>query len=154
MKRVYLLIPLLALVMLTLSCASSGKGGKFGDAAFIGYQGVQRWPTGNSAQVITDFAVPIYIGLPDRHYEVLGRIYDDRRSGVSIVGRAFAEGLFSERDRQRDVAAQAQSRGADAVLITNDDRVINSLGITKEEMEETTPLFNHKDKVTLAIKFE
>ncbi len=129
------------------------KAKKFGDADFIAYEGEQGWPTADKAEIIKDYAVPIYIGLPAKKYKVLGRIYDDRKSGMGVVGRAFAEGLFSEKDRQRDCASQAKYRGGDAVLVTNDEKIIKALGLSKEEIEKTTPLFDHKDKVTLAVKF-
>ena len=129
-------------------------GKKFHDAAFIKYEGTQSWPTGTSAQVIPDYAVPIYIGLPGKRYRVLGRVYDDRTTGIGVMTRAFSEGLFSEKDRQRDCADQAKYRGGDALLITNDERVIKALGISREELSKTTPLFQHKDSATLVIKFE
>jgi len=127
----------------------------FGDAHFIAYEGsFKKWPTGDKAQVIKDYAVPIYIELPDKRYKVLGRIYDPRRTGLGVVGRAFAEGLFSEKDRQRDCANQAKYREGDAVLVTKDPRIIKALGLDADEIEKTAPLFEHKDKVVLAIKFQ
>jgi hypothetical protein len=129
-------------------------GKKFGDAAFIGYEGPQAWPTGSGAQVISDFAVPIYIGLPGRKYRILGRVYDERTTGLGVMTRAFAEGLFSERDRQRDCADQAKFRGGDALMITNDEAIIKAFGLSKEDLAKTTPLFKHKDSVTAVIKFE
>jgi len=68
--------------------------------------------------------------------------------------RAFSEGLFSERDRQRDCADQAKFRGGDAVLVTNDERVLKLLGLGRDELSKTTPLFQHKDSAALVIKFE
>jgi hypothetical protein len=129
------------------------SGKKFNDAAFMGYEGTQKWPTGDGAEIVSDFAVPIYFGLPNKPYKVLGRVYDDR-TGFGVVGRAFAEGLFSERDRQRDCADQAKFRGGDALLVTNDERVIKALGLSKDELAKTTPLFKNKDSVSLVIKFE
>ena len=70
------------------------------------------------------------------------------------MNRAFAEGLFSEKDRQRDCADQAKYRGGDAVLVTNDERVIGALGLSPEELSKTTPLFRHRDSATLVIKFD
>jgi hypothetical protein len=55
---------------------------------------------------------------------------------------------------KRDCADQAKYRGGDAVLVTNDERVIKALGIGREELSKTTPLFQHKDSATLVIKFE
>lgn len=127
---------------------------KFGDAKFIAYEGPQKWPTSESAQVIKDHAVPIYIGLPSKKYTILGRIYDERSRGIGIVTRAFAEGLFSEKNRQRDCANQAKHRGGDAVLITANEAIIKAFGLTSKDLEKSTPLFDHKDKITLVIKFE
>src|SRR5262245_712215 len=95
--------------------AAQDSAGRFNDAAFIGYEGPQTWPTGAGAQVVSDFAVPIFFGLPDRPYRVLGRVLDDR-TGVGMVGRALSR-LFSERDRQRDAANQAKFRGGDALVV-------------------------------------
>ena len=129
-------------------------GKKFHDAAFLRYEGAQSWPTGDKAEIVADFAVPIYFGLPSRPYTVRGRIYDDRTSGIGIMTRAFSEGLFSERDRQRDCADQAKFRGGDAVLVTNDERVLKLLGLGRDALSKTTPLFQHKDSAALVIKFE
>ena len=143
-----------ALVLCSLAARADDSGKKFHDAAFLRYEGAQSWPTGDKAEVVADFAVPIYFGLPSRPYTVLGRIYDDRTSGIGIMTRAFSEGLFSERDRQRDCADQAKFRGGDAVLVTNDERVLKLLGLDRDALSKTTPLFQHKDSAALVIKFE
>ena len=155
MKTFALIVGLIA----TIACGAGpaeaqDTGKKFHDAAFIAFEGTQTWPTGAAAQVIPDFAVPIYIGLPNRPYKVLGRVYDDRTSGIGVMTRAFSEGLFSERDRQRDCADQAKFRGGDALVVTNDERVIKAFGLSKDDLAKTTPLFQHKDSVTLVVKFE
>ena len=138
---------------ITASFAGDEKEAKFGDTKFVVYEGEQSWPTGESAQINNDFSIPIYIGLPTKKYKVLGRIYDERKSGVGVVGKAFAEGLFSEKDRQRDCANQARFRGADAVLVTSNEKIIKALGVSNEDVHDTAPLFDHKDKVVVAIKF-
>ena len=146
---------LVAVLVLGASAVAAQEAGKkFGDAKFLKYEGAQMWPTGDRSQIISDFSVPIYLALPGKSYKVLGRVYDDRTTGVGVVGRAFSEGLFSEKDRQRDCADQAKYRGGDAVLVTNDERVISALGISREELSKTTPLFQHRDSATLVIKFE
>ena len=142
------------LVCGAVSVSAQEAGKKFGDAKFLTFEGTQKWPTGDRAQIISDFSVPIYLGLPNKPYKVLGRVYDDRTTGMGVVGRAFSEGLFSEKDRQRDVADQAKYRGGDAVLVTNDERIIGSLGLSREELSKTTPLFQHRDSATLVIKFD
>ena len=150
--RLALLLAIVAAAPAVARAQDAGK--KFGDAAFLRYEGTQSWPTGQGAQIISDFAVPIYLGLPNKPYKVLGRVYDDRTTGIGVMTRAFSEGLFSERDRQRDCADQAKFRGGDALLITNDERVTKALGLSKEQLEKTTPLFKHKDSATLVIKFD
>jgi len=150
---------LCAVLVAVLACgaavASAEEAGKkFGDAKYLKYEGTQKWPTGDRAQIISDFSVPIYLGLPSKPYKVIGRVYDDRTTGIGVMTRAFAEGLFSEKDRQRDCADQAKYRGGDAVLVTSDERVISGLGISREELSKTTPLFQHRDSATLVIKFE
>jgi hypothetical protein len=146
------LVAVLGFGAVSVSAQEAGK--KFGDAKFLTFEGTQKWPTGDRAQIISDFSVPIYLGLPNKPYKVLGRVYDDRTTGIGVVGRAFSEGLFSEKDRQRDVADQAKYRGGDAVLVTSDERVITALGLSKEELSKTTPLFQHRDSATLVIKFD
>jgi hypothetical protein len=144
-------------VVAVLACggvAHAQDAKKFGDAVYLTYEGTQSWPTGDRAQIVSDFAVPIYLGLPNKRYKVLGRIYDERTSGIGVMTRAFAEGLFSEKDRQRDCADQAKYRGGDAVLVTSDERIIGPLGLSKEELSKTAPLFQHKDSAVLVIKFE
>lgn len=147
------------MVLLALAVAPPLRGQErekvFGDAHFIAYEGPQpSWPTADHAQVIKDFAVPIYLGLPEKSYKVLGRIYDPRSSGFGIVLRAFAEGLFPEKDRQRDCANQAQYRGADAVVVTNDPKLVKAFDLDSSEIAKSAPLFNHKHKIVLAVKFK
>jgi len=146
------LVAVLVCGVASVSAQEAGK--KFGDAKFLKYEGTQQWPTGDRAQIISDFSVPIYLTLPGKPYKVLGRVYDDRTTGIGVMNRAFAEGLFSEKDRQRDCADQAKYRGGDAVLVTNDERIISALGLSREELSKTAPLFQHKDSATLVIKFD
>ena len=146
------LVAVLACGAVSVSAQEAGK--KFGDAKFLKFEGTQKWPTGDRAQIISDFSVPIYLSPPSKSYKVLGRIYDDRTTGIGVMTRAFAEGLFSEKDRQRDCADQAKYRGGDAVLVTNDERIIGALGLNREELSKTTPLFQHRDSATLVIKFD
>jgi len=156
MKSLLLAAVLLVLCTMLPKAVPAAGGGDvhFGDTQFIGYEGEQRWPTAASTETIGSEAVPIYIGLPTKRYKVLGRIYDPRTTGIGVVGRAFAEGLFSERDRQRDIANQAKFRGGNAVLVTNDPRILKALNLTEQEIRKTAPLFEHKDKVVLAIELD
>lgn len=157
MKTVILSIMVLLGMSLSIGplVQAEQNGQKFGDTQFFAYEGPQKnWPTAEGASIIRDHAVPIFIGLPKLKYTVLGRIYDPRTSGLGIVGRGLAEGLFPERDRQRDCANQARHRGGNAIVITNHDRVLKAFNLTPYDLERTTPLFDHKDKVVLVVKFE
>jgi hypothetical protein len=156
MKRPLLAVMLLALCTMLprVTPAADQSDTSFGDAHFIAYEGEQSWPRASSTEAIESYAVPIYIGLPTKRYKVLGRIYDPRTTGLDVVGRAFAEGLFPEKDRQRDVANQAKFRGGNAVLVTSDSRILKVLDLTEEEVRKTAPLFEHKDKVVLVIELD
>src|SRR5580700_413741 len=114
---------------------------KTGDTTFTAYDGAQSWPRGQGAEIIKDYSAPIYIGLPDKRYKVVGRIMDNRDSGFDAVGRAFDEGLGSEKHRMRNCANQAKEHGADAVLVTDDENVIKVFNLTRKELKESAPLF-------------
>lgn len=126
---------------------------KVGDTAFTTYGAAQDWPTGTTAITNGEYSIPIYIGLPAKSYKVIGRITDKRDDGIDVVGKAFDEGLGSEKHRMRNCANQARLHGADAVLVTDDDRVIKVFNLTRKELHESTPLFHYEHSVVLAIKF-
>ena len=126
---------------------------KVGSTEFSAYDGRQSWPTGKNTGVNKDYSVPIYFGLPDHHYKVLGRIYDKRESGFDVVGHAFDEGLGSEKHRMRNVANQARNHGADAVIVTEDDDVIKAFNLSHKEVRHSAPLFKYKHSIVLAVKF-
>lgn len=153
-KSVILLALIVGVVSPSHLFAGENKEAKFGDTKFLAYEGEQSWPTGESAQVISDYSVPIYIGLPTKKYKVVGRILDPRRSGFGVVGKAFAEGVASEKERMRDCANQAKFRGANAVLVTHDEKIIKALGLSRDDVHDTAPLFDHKDKIVLAITLQ
>lgn len=156
MKTTILCVVTLASLGLSASFGAEPPDKAFGDAHFIAYEGAQQsWPTHRHAQVIKDFAVPIYVGLPDKSYTIVGRIYDPRGdSGLGVVGRGLAQGLFPESDRERDCANQAQYRKADAVVLTRNVKIVQALGLKPDEIQKTAPLFNHPDDVVLAVKFK
>lgn len=126
---------------------------KVGDTEFTAYEGSQSWPTSQGGGVNKDFAVPIYIGLPDKGYKVLGRISDKRVSGFGVVDRGFDDAFGKERYRMRNCANQAKQHGADAVLVTDDEKVIKAFNLSKKEVRESAPLFDHEHSIVLAIKF-
>ncbi len=133
--------------------AKDNEETKVGDTAFTAYDGSQSWPTGTKAEINKDYSIPIYIGLPDKGYKVVGRITDKRDEGIEVMDKAFDEGLGSEKHRMRNCANQAKQHGADAVLVTDDEKVIKVFNLSKKELHESTPLFKHPHSVVLAIKF-
>ena len=68
-------------------------------------------------------------------------------------GRAFDEGLGSEKHRMRNVANQAKDHGADAVIVVEDENVFKAFNLTKKEVRESSPLFKYKHSIVLAVKF-
>ena len=68
--------------------------------------------------------------------------------------RAFSKGWFSEPGRQRDCPDQAKCRGGDAVLVTSDKHVLKALGLGRDDVSKSAPLFQHKDSAVLVIKID
>ena len=84
MKRLHVALALAVglCVAWTMAASAKDKEDKVGDTAFSVYDGSQRWPTGKGGEVNKDYSVPIYIGLPERRFKVIGRIYDKREIGL------------------------------------------------------------------------
>jgi hypothetical protein len=139
--------------VMAVSAKDKDSDDKVGDTAFSAYEGSQSWPTGQGGEVNKDYAVPIYIGLPDKRFKVIGRIYDKRQEGFDVMSRAFDEGLGSEKHRMRNVANQARDHGADAVIVVEDEDVFKALNLTKKEVHESSPLFKYEHSIVLAVKF-
>lgn len=53
----------------------------------------------------------------------------------------------------RSCANQAKQHGADAIFVTDDEKVIKIFNLTKKEVRESAPLFDHEHSIVLAIKF-
>lgn len=126
---------------------------KTGDTTVVAYEGSQNWPTGESAEIIKGYAVPVYKGLPNKSYKVLGRIVDERTDGVEEVGRAFDNAFGSQKHRIRSCANQAKLQGGDALLVTDDERVLKALNLSTKDAKEASPLAHEQHKVVLIIKF-
>jgi len=125
---------------------------KTGDTMVIAYEGKQDWPTSPTAQIIQDYAVPIYKGLPNKAYVVIGRIVDERQDGIEQVGRAFDDAFGSHKQRLRNCANQAKAHGGNAVMITDDERVLKAFNLTTKDASKETPLARERHSVVLIIK--
>lgn len=137
------------------SSQAADKKGDFGDARFQALVGKQSaWPKAKNARMITDRAVPIYLGLPATAYTVLGRVHDPRTRGIGVVGKVIAEGIFAETERQRDCARLAKARGGNALLVSEHEVFRKAFNLTSEQVRKTAPLFNHKDSIVLVVKLK
>ena len=153
MKRICLLCAVVALALPAVASAEKQKEEtKTGDTAVIAYEGKQSWPTSDSAEVIKDYAVPIYKGLPNKPYTVVGRIVDERQEGVEQVGKAFDDVFGSQKHRLRNCANQAKLHGGNAVMVTDDERVLKALNLTTKDAKKETPLARERHNVVLIIK--
>src|SRR5208282_1069590 len=94
-------------LLLALACVFLGGCATTNSVNFTPYVGQQRaWQTSPGALVITNYALPIYDGLPPRQYIVLG-----------VCKAAFRH---VERGRQI-VVSEGQQRGADALVLLRSD---------------------------------
>lgn len=145
------------LVVCLAVCPAWGKdkpdSEKTGGTSFRAYDGKQDWPTGNGAQVLTEYSVPIYLGVPNKSYRVLGRIVDDRNDGVEVVGKELGGFFTGEKKKLRNIANQARRNGAEAVVITDHPDVVRALGVTERELKKTSPLGQDRQRAVLAVKF-
>ena len=154
MKGICLLCGALVLALPAMAKSDEKKEEtKTGDTMVIAYEGTQSWPTTGTAEAIKDYAVPIYKGLPNKPYRVIGRVVDERQDGIEEVGRAFDDAFGSQKHRLRNCANQAKLHGGDAVMITDDERVLKALNLTTKDAKKETPLAHERHNVVLIIKF-
>jgi hypothetical protein len=154
MKRICLLgVTLMWALSATAKTDEKKDEPKTGDTTVIVYQGPQSWPTSTAAEIIKDYAVPIYKGLPNKSYTVIGRIVDERQEGIEQVGKAFDDVFGSQKHRLRNCANQAKLHGGDAVMVTDDERVLKALNLTTKDASKETPLAHERHNVVLIIKF-
>jgi hypothetical protein len=139
------------LLLAAAGCQSGPGSAEVGNTSFITYEGDQQhWPVSSNALVETDWPLPVYRELPGRRYKVLGRVIGTQQH---LIGRAFAEGLWSDRDRLRDACQQARRRGADAVLLTQDPELLRVLRVPSgEAARKEQPLYGF-DGAVVAIQW-
>lgn len=129
---------------------------RFGDFIFAPYGGIQiNWPLAVNARVIQEHAVPIYLGLPQRSYTIMGRILAPHGAGVAaVVSKGPSDEIFNEMGRQRACATLAGQLGGNAVVVTDHPNILKAFNLTREEIEQTAPLLANKDKLVLVIQFD
>ena len=89
-----------------------------------------------------------------KKYYIMGRLHVPHTGGVRVVKNAPFDDLLPERGRQRGCANQARHHGGDAVLVTGNAKIHNAFRLTREDLEQTAALIEHKDKLVLVIQFE
>lgn len=141
----------IALFLGASGCQTQSGRADLGDTGFIAFEGEQQdWPTSPNALVERDWPLPVYREFPARPYAILGRVIGTQKH---VIGRAFAEGLWSDRDRMRNVCFQAQSRGADAILLTQDPAILELLRVPSGDAGKAEqPLYDY-DGAVVAIQW-
>jgi hypothetical protein len=141
----------IALLAGAFGCQSGPAPADVGNTSFLFFEGEQQnWPTSPNALVETDWPLPVYREFPSRPYKILGRVTGTQQH---LIGRAFAEGLWSDRDRLRNACVQASLRGADAVLLTQDPEILRLLRVPSGEAGRADqPLYQY-DGAVVAIQW-
>ena len=133
-----------------LGCATAHTTSSTGYTAFLAFEGKQSsWPQAASALTEVDFAVPVYLGLPPRAYQVIGLIVNDE---PEINGKGLPSWLWTDETRLANACNQAKANGADAVLVTNDPTILRALNV-QEGREVKSRLLTNFDGVIVAIKW-
>lgn len=152
MKRVSVTLAVLLLSAAPLFAKKSDDETRTGGTRFVPYEGKQEWPTSKSPEITQSHAVPVYEGLPNKPYKVIGRIIDDRE-GIDLVGKELGGFFGGSKKRFRECANQAKLNGGDALVITDDARVVDQFELSRKERKETSPLAKDRDHLVLVVKF-
>ena len=97
---------IVAAVALLTGCATTD---------FMPYTGAQqKWPTASGALVSTKYAIPVYRGLPDRPYIILGEV-------AASHGQTWLW-TDAESEAMEAAANEAKKRGGDAIILQGSSR--------------------------------
>ena len=98
LKRVYFYTFLATLLAAVLSgCATPHTTAAKGLTAYLAYDGKQQqWPRADSALVKADFALPAYVGLPSKPYQVIGFVVN---AEPTISGQGLPSWLWTDETR-------------------------------------------------------
>lgn len=154
MRTRYEIVSLLGLLLAlgAAGCRSNpATSTDVGDTIFLTYEGKQgSWPISDHVLVENDLIPPVYHGLPARSYTILGRIVGTQHNPI---GRGLAEGLWNDRDRLSDVCTQARMHHADAVILTDNQQIMEALQAVKGAAGEADRPVYSFDGAAVAVKW-
>ena len=154
MNRMFIALIALPLILAAPSWAkdSDDDSEKTGGTSFVPYDGDQGWPTSKSPAIDQSHSIPVYEGLPDKKYKVIGRIIDDRE-GFDLVGKELGGFFGGSKKAFRNITNQARKNGGEAVVITEDSRVIEQFGVERRKRKDTSPLNKNREALVLVVTF-
>src|SRR5262249_9668061 len=110
----------------------------------------QSWPRSPSSLTKTDFTIPVYMGLPSKPYEVIGFVVN---SEPLLSGNGLSEWLWSDETRLGNACNQAKAHGADAILLTKDQTILEALKSQAAALPESSRLLVNYDGQVAAIRW-
>jgi hypothetical protein len=134
-----------------LGCATPHTTESKGMTGYLAYDGKQdNWPRNSSSLTKVDFAVPAYLGLPPKPYRILGFVVNTAPSLGAQA--ALPEWMWSDETRMANAANQAKEHGGDAIMVTNDPKVVQVFK-TLAAGSESTRLLVNSDAEIVVIKW-
>jgi hypothetical protein len=118
-KNILRCVALGAVLAGLLGCATPHSTTSKGMTDYLSYMGKQeKWPRGDSALVKVDFAVPAYLGLPSKPYQILGFVVPTKD------WQGLPDWMWSNETRMANACNQAKEHGGDAIIVTNDPKIV------------------------------
>jgi hypothetical protein len=110
-----------ALAASLMGCATPHTTTSKGMTDYLAYSGKQeKWPRSNSALIKTDFAVPAYLGLPAKNYQIIGFVVPSKG------WEGLPQLMWSDETRMANACNQAREHGADAIMVSNDPKIVQT----------------------------
>ena len=132
-----------------LGCATPHTTTSKGFTGYLAYDGKQQsWPRGSSTLVKMDFAVPAYLGLPSKAYRIVGFVVITEPSMSGLP-----DWMWSDETRMANAANQAREHGADAILVTNDPKIVQTFTNLAAQSGQSGKLLVNTDAQIVAIKW-
>src|SRR6185295_8601648 len=93
-------------------CATPHSTTSTGMTSYLAYDGKQQsWPRGSSSLIKTDFAVPAYLGLPSKAYNIVGFVVNTE---PTVGGKGLPDWIWNDETRIATACNQARAHSADA----------------------------------------
>ena len=151
-KDLWVVLCGLAVVAGLSSCATPHTTTSTGMTSYLAYDGKQQsWPRGSSTLAKTDFAVPAYLGLPSKPYQLVGYVVN---AEPTIHGHGLPEWIWTDETRLANACNQAKAHGADAVVLTNDPKILQALAAANAAGSPNRRLLANSEGEIVAIKWK